>query len=431
MQLIRYRVLAGLLLLALITYLDRVAISVASVRIRTELQLSASTWGLVLGAFALSYAIFEIPTGAMGDRLGGRQVLTRIVLWWSVFTALTGTVRAFWIVPAAAVLISIRFLFGAGEAGAFPNISAVIARWFPKHERARAIGLAWTASRAGGALSPLLIVPLQRAIGWRHTFFVLGGIGLLWCLGWFTWYRDHPSDFPKMTSAERDEIGETPEISQSHRLPWSRVLRQRNYILILLMYFTYCWGSYFYISWMPTYLQEGRGFSETQMSIWATLPFLLSGSSNFLGGWISDALISRIGLKDSRRYVGSIGLLLGGILLAAAAAIPLNWLAAVMLAAGYGFMDAMLPVSWALCVDIGGRFSGAVSGSMNTAGQVGSFLSSVGFGYAVEALQHRHFSTLLSYSIPIYPLAAMLIVSAVLFSRIDATQPLSLTERPS
>ena len=197
MQVIRYRVLAGLLLLALITYLDRVAISVASMRIRHDLGIDPSTWGLVLGAFALSYAIFEVPTGAMGDRLGGRRVLTRIVLWWSAFTALTGTARAVWIVPAAAVLMGIRFLFGAGEAGAFPNISAVIARWFPKQERARAIGLAWSASRAGGALSPLLIVPLQQAIGWRSTFFVLGGVGIVWCIAWFGLYRDHPKDFSK------------------------------------------------------------------------------------------------------------------------------------------------------------------------------------------------------------------------------------------
>jgi sugar phosphate permease len=300
----RYRVLAGLLLLALITYLDRVAISVASVRMQDELHLNPAAWGIVLGAFSISYALFEVPTGTMGDRLGGRRVLTRIVLWWSLFTALTGTVRSIWFISAFGILVAIRFLFGAGEAGAFPNISAVVSRWFPAQERARAVGLTWTASRIGGALSPLLIVPLQRNFGWRAAFFVLGLIGVAWAVGWYAFYRDHPSQMKNIRLKEIEEIGETPSVSRHHRLPWKKVLRNPNFLFILLMYFSYCCGSYFFISWMPTYLQKGRAFSEARMAVWATFPFILSGTANFFGGWLSDRLVPKIGLCQARRVGG-------------------------------------------------------------------------------------------------------------------------------
>ncbi len=422
----RYLVLIGLLFLAAITYLDRVCITVASVRMQKELGLNPADWGWVLGAFTVSYAIFEIPTGAMGDRLGGRRVLTRIVLWWSLFTVLTGAVRATPLLSAFGLLLVIRFLFGVGEAGAFPNISAVVSRWFPKRERARSMGMAWTASRVGGALTPLLIVPLQQTLGWRAAFFVLGLFGITWAIVWRLFYRDHPSEMPGISPEELAVIGETPTVSRSHRLPWRQVFHQPNFWLILLMYHAYCWGSYFYISWMPTYLQRGRGFSESQMGWWASLPFVLSGTANTLGGLASDRLVPIIGLDRARRLIGAGGLLLGGVLLAGAAAVSNNSIAAVLLALAYGAMDCMLPVAWAVCLDVGGEYSGAVSAWMNTAGQAASFMSSVALGYAVKALQDHGFSMHDSYNIPVFPLAGMLVVSGLLFLRIRATLPLVL-----
>src|SRR5215472_5386779 len=160
------------------------AIAVAGPRIQDELGIPPENWGWVLGAFALAYGLFEIPSGASGDRLGQRRVLTRIVVWWSFFTAATAAAGSY------LQLIVTQFLFGAGEAGAYPNASGAIARWFPKSERARVQGAVWAASRVGGALSPLLVIPLLRAIGWREMFCTLSALGLVWAALWWRCYRD-------------------------------------------------------------------------------------------------------------------------------------------------------------------------------------------------------------------------------------------------
>ena len=193
---VRHQVLALLFLLSIITYIDRVCIAIAGPRMQEDLGIRPDQWGWVVGVFAIAYAAFEIPSGAMGDRIGPRKVLTRIVLWWSAFTSLTGFAWSY------LVLLPIRFLFGAGEAGAYPNSSCSIARWFPTVERARAHGLVWMASRIGGALSPFLVIPIQMAYGWRVSFFVFGFLGVLWAIVWYRWYRDHPTEKPGVTREE-------------------------------------------------------------------------------------------------------------------------------------------------------------------------------------------------------------------------------------
>lgn len=414
----RHGVLTGLLLLAAITYLDRVCITFASVRIQNDLHLDPEQWGWVLGVFTISYAAFGVPGGALGDRIGGRRMLARIVAFWSVFTALTGLVRGY------LSLLTVRFLFGAGEAGAFPNISAVVSRWFPQQERARSMGFAWTASRLGGALAPHIVIPLQQRFGWRWSFGLLGLIGACWSSAWFLFFRDRPREMAGVTQTELDEIGETPSAAGSQRLPWRRLFRDRNFVLILLMYHTYCWGSYFYVSWMPTYLQLGRGFTENDLRLWGTLPFLLSGTANALGGILSDRLVPRIGVKWARRSIGAGGLMVGGCFMALTAATPSNTLAALFLALGYGAMDCMLPVSWAVCLDVGGGSSGALSGAMNSAGQAASFMSAVAFGWAVKVLLAHHHSVEASYNLPVFPMAILLVISGLLFLGIDASRPL-------
>jgi MFS family permease len=199
----RHSVLALLALLSVITYLDRVCIGVAGPRIQDEMGIPPEKWGWVLSAFIIAYGVFEIPSGAMGDRLGHRRVLTRIVVWWSVFTSLTG---AAWNYGA---LVVTRFLFGAGEAGAYPNMAGAVGRWFPPAERARAQGIIWGASRIGGALSPWIVVPLMALIGWRAMFYAFGALGLAWGIGWYAWYRDRPALQPGITEKELAEIGST------------------------------------------------------------------------------------------------------------------------------------------------------------------------------------------------------------------------------
>ena len=197
----RHRVLGFLCLLAAITYLDRVAISVAGPRMQESLHISPEAWGWVVGIFTLSYAVFEIPTGRMGDRIGARRVLTRVVLWWSAFTAFTGMTSNYY------VLLLTRFCFGAGEAGAFPTSALACRAGFLSIERARAMGLVLMFMQAGGALAPLVIVPIQVRYGWRASFYFLGALGVVWAIAWYWWYRDTPAENANVTQAEMEEIG--------------------------------------------------------------------------------------------------------------------------------------------------------------------------------------------------------------------------------
>lgn len=413
----RYRILSLLFLLSIITYLDRVCISVAGTRMQDELSISPEQWGWVVGAFTISYAAFEIPAGVWGDKYGPRNILTRIVLWWSAFTAMTGAASNF------GVLLATRFFFGAGEAGAYPNISGMVSRWFPSHERARAVGITWMASRLGGALSPLLVVPIQQMYGWRATFYVFGVVGVVWCVWWWLYARDNPRDKAGISDEELELIGAPKNAAAHVSLPWGTVLKNRNFWMILIMYHTYCWGSYFYLSWLHTYLQRGRGFSEDEMKLWSTLPFLFGACGNLLGGLSSDFLSKRYGLKIGRRVIGSAGLALAGVFMLATSQVASKELAVLFLALGYGSMDCMLPVSWAVCMDVGRKYAGAVSGSMNMAGQIGSFASSVLFGYMV-----KYFGG--DYNKPLVPLALMLLVSAFLFTLIDPTRQLVEEDEP-
>ncbi|MDX2268738.1 MAG: MFS transporter [Bryobacter sp.] len=407
----RYWVLALLVLLSIITYIDRVCIAVAGPRMQADLGLSGSQWGWVVGAFTLSYAIFEIPTGAMGDKIGSRRTLARIVLWWSAFTSLTGTVSNFF------VLCGVRFLFGAGEAGAYPNASATISRWFPNAQRARATGVVWAASRLGGFLSPFLVIPIQQAYGWRMSFYVFGVVGLVWVAVWFWWFRDSPREKPGTSEEEIAEIErEGMPARGGHGLPWAQVIKNQNYLTILAMYHTYCWGSYFYLSWLHTYLVKGRGMTENEMRTFSSLPFLVGIAGNLFGGFLSDALSQRFGLRIGRRTVGAAGLFLSAGCMLWSSVTPDRFATAGLLALGYGAMDCMLPVSWAVCMDVGKRYAGAVTGSMNMAGQLGSFLSSLVFGYLVERTG--------SYDLPLQIFSVFLLVSAYLFTRIDPTEAL-------
>lgn len=403
----RHRVLGFLFLLSVITYIDRVCISVAGKTMQEDLGITPDKWGWIVGAFALSYAAFEIPSGAMGDRIGPRKVLTRIVIWWSAFTSLTGVVKTF---PA---LLGVRFLFGAGEAGAYPNASAAISRWFPFVERARAHGIVWMASRVGGAISPLLVVPIQAAYGWRMSFMVFGVMGVVWAILWYIWFRDHPSEKPGVTAAEVAEIGSGAAPDAHVALPWGQALRSSNLWWIMLMYHTYCWGSFFYLSWLHTFLENGRGFSKGDLVAYSWLPFVFGGTANLLGGVTSDYLVKRIGLKWGRRTVGIVGLGASAIFMSATTLTDDKVLSVLLLALGYAGSDFMLPVAWAVCLDVGRKYAGTVTGAMNTAGQIGSFLTSVAFGYIVT-----HFG---SYDAPLIPMGILTGISALLWFKIDPT----------
>ena len=183
---VRYWVIVFAVTLAIFSYIDRVALSRAAGAVSSELHLSKDQMGWVFFAFAAAYAAFEIPSGYLGDRMGPRKVLMRIVLWWSAFTALTGAMRSFtsmWIT---------RFLFGVGEAGCFPNLTKAFTTWLPPVEHAKAQGIMWTFARWGGAFTPVLVVMVLRYVSWRYAFAMFAALGIVWAFFFYAWNRDDP-----------------------------------------------------------------------------------------------------------------------------------------------------------------------------------------------------------------------------------------------
>jgi ACS family glucarate transporter-like MFS transporter len=401
-------VLGLLSLLLVITYLDRVCISVAGPRMQEALHIGPLAWGWVTGVFTLAYAAFEIPSGALGDRIGPRRVLTRIVLWWSGFTSLTGLVTGYY------PLLLTRFLFGMGEAGALPNAAVAVARWFPVPERGRAFGISLMATQLGGALAPLLVVPIQVHYGWRASFYVFGILGVAWSVVWYRWFRDSPAEKAGVSQAELEETRGL--VAKAHRgLPWKIALRSGNLWAAMGVGFCYVYTFYFFQSWFHTYLVKARGYSENALLL-SSLPFLVGAGANCGGGLASNALVKRLGLKWGRRWIGLVGL--GTAALCTVVVLFTHqWLGALfLLSLVYGGITFQQPTMFAVCLDIGGEYAGAVVGAMNTAAQIGSFVSSVVFGYLVARYG--------SYNVPFIPMAALLLIGAWLWLKVDPVQVL-------
>jgi MFS transporter, ACS family, glucarate transporter len=404
----RNRVLGLLSLLLIITYLDRVCISVAGPRIQEALRLSPLQWGWVTGIFTLSYAAFEIPSGWLGDRIGPRKVLTRIVLWWSAFTSLTGLATGFY------PLLVTRFLFGMGEAGALPNASIAVARWFPVHERGRALGICLMATQLGGAFAPLLVLPIQIHYGWRASFYVFGIFGVLWSGLWYWWFRDSPKE---KAGVSPEELGETRDLMPQahHGLPWRIVLRKGNFWATIGVGFCYVYSFYFFQSWFHTFLVKGRGYSENHLLL-SSLPFVVAACANLSGGLASNLLVKKVGLKWGRRAIGLVGL---GIAAPCTVAVMFahQWAwVLVLLSVVYGGITFQQPIMFAVCLDIGGEHAGEVVGAMNTSAQIGSLVSSLVFGYLVS-----HFG---SYNLPFIPMTVLSLIGVCLWLKVDPSQRL-------
>lgn len=403
----RHQVLALLAVLSVLTFLDRLAIAVAGPGIQADLHISPEAWGWILSAYVLANGIFEMPSGAMGDRRGQRGELTRIVVWWSAFTGLTGFCRGFW------QLASARFLFGVGAAGGYPNAAGVIARWFPVTERARSQGVVWAASRLGGALAPLLIIPLQQIYGWRSVFWLLGVLGFTWAAIWYTRFRNRPCDDSKISAEELAEIGESISQHGDMDIPWRKLFHSRALWLIVVAYGCYGAGSWFYFSWFPVWMVHSAHFS-LDGELFASLPFVMGLCTNLIGGALGDRLTIRWGARRALRVIPSVCLTLTVLLMAAMATFHGKIAVVVLSSIGFGMMDLMLPSAWALCLLIGGRASGAATGMMNTAGQAGGFICTVLFGYIVHATGN--------YDAPLWLIAGMVLISAIIFTQIDCTK---------
>lgn len=378
---VRYRVLAFTVTLAVVTYIDRVAISVAGPYIRTDLGLSEVQLGWVFTAFALAYAIFEIPGGYLGDWLGPRRVILRIVLWWSFFTAATGWARGF------GTMVTTRFLFGAGEAGCFPNLTKMFTIWFPDRERVRAQGVLWMSARWGGAFTPLLASPIIVAVGWRHAFEIFGVLGVIWAAAFYAWYRDNPLDHPRMNDAEKALLSEgATRVSGHSNAPWGMLVRSPRVWLLCWQYFFLSYGWYFNITWLPTYLREARGMNVAQAALFGVLPLFMGGLGNPVSVFLTE-LFHRItgNLDRTRRIVASIGYAGACASLIATTYMPDPRYAIAFIALASFCNDLAMPPSWAATMDMGGKYAGTLSGAMNSWGNLGGAVAPTVIGYVLAA----------------------------------------------
>ncbi len=409
----RYRVLVLLCSLTTLTYLDRICISIVGVRVKTEFALNNEQFGWVLASFSLAYALFEIPSGILGDRIGPRLVLIRIVLWWSLFTAVT---------PLATGLLSlmiIRFLFGMGEAGTYPNCMIIMSRWFPVQEMGRSLTWVGIGSQIGSAIAPLIIVPLAVAYGWRAPFYVNAAIGIVWVLVCYVWFRDTPAKMKGIDPKEVTYIEKSSRFSSAHHMvPWKVILRNRNLWALMLMYFCCQWANYFFVAWMPVYLQEGRGLSENEMKSVVFVLFLVGIGGFLIGGYVGDLLVKKRGLLFGRRFVGMFGLGMCSVLLLLAAMSSDTTIASLCFIGANGFFSFGVMVSYAVCTDIGRNNAGTVTGAMNFFGQMGAFFLAIIFGKIAQSTG--------SFQLPLFIVAGVMLTGALLWLRIDPLKQISV-----
>ena len=311
----RHIVLWLTVLVYMITYMDRVVISAAIPSIEKEFGFTDVTIGWILAAFQLAYALFQIPGGWLGDRFGPRKALAGVVIWWSTFTALT---VVSW---NATSMIVIRFLFGMGEAGAFPIATRSLSRWMLPSERGWAQGVTHAGSRLGGALTPILVVWIISHFGWRAPFVIFALVGIIWAIFWFWYYRDSPNDHAGVNAEERELISQalgrrTAAGKQKAVVPWKQILTSPQMWLLAAMYACYGYSIGIYLQWFPKYLVDAHGFSLTQMGFYASLPLMAGVAGDIAGGWTSDEVLKRTGnLKMARRLVAIVGFVLAGAMI--------------------------------------------------------------------------------------------------------------------
>jgi len=444
---VRYGVLGFTSALSMITYLDRVCIASAATAIIAALQLdSIADLKWAFAGFTFSYAAFEIPSGWLGDLFGPRKVLIRIVLWWSVFTALTGLTG----MPAAflqsiAFLIVVRFLFGMGEAGAYPNITRALHNWFPFQQRGLAQGVVWMSGRLMGGLTPLVWMMLVERLGisWRATFWFFGILGFVWCILFAWWFRNRPEEKASVNDAELELIraGRADRESGHAAVPWLKLLKNGNLWALCLMYFCGAYGWYFNITYLPNFLKEQYGVDSKSVigAIYKGGPLWMGAVACLVGGWLTDWLVRRSGnRKWGRRVWGVAGYGLSALcyLSCLTASSAFTFFLAVSLAAF--FNDLSMGAAWATCQDIGKRYAAIVAGCMNTVGNLGGAVAGWTTGEILQRSMDAYskasawspggelgktLGRMRGYEINFISFAVVYVIGVILWLRIDATKP--------
>ena len=418
---VRYQVLAAGWGLALLTYIHRQSFVRAMPAVQEDLGLNAQQVSWLSAVFLVAYGIFQVPGGMLGDRLGARHLLTILVLGWSLLTAATALVA---FLPAGAVwtffvLIGLRFLFGAFQAGGFPVWARVVADWMPLSDRASAQGTVWMFSRLGGALSPFLFLWLFQYFGtWSTPLVVLSSLGVAWCAVFWVWFRNRPAEMPYVNDAERRliEAGREHAAAPAESIPWLQIVRSPSVWGLCFMYGFVGFAGNFMTNLLPVYLKSHRDLPEGTISTLSSLPLAFGIFSCAAGGFLSDWTIRRWGnRKWGRRLAGGTGLIFAGLAILAVPWAEPVWLLGLLLCASFFCNDLMLGPAWAASAEIGGRYAGTLSGAMNMTGQL---LGAVGMAFAGWMMHRREIELLFIVFACSYGVAALCWLA------VDVTKPL-------
>jgi len=396
----------------MITHLDRACIATLAPGIIRDLGLTTVQMGYVFTVFQLAYALFEIPTAWWADRRGTRAVLSRIVIWWSFFTAATGLAFSY------PVMLLVRFLFGVGEAGAWPCVARTFSRWVPRRERGTVQGVFFAGAHLVGGLTPALVLWLLQFMSWRAIFVSFGGVGLLWTAVWLTWFRNDPSEHPAVNAAELQAIvSERPaDIGHDGGLAyWGTLFRNRNMLALCVMYIPNCMIFYFCITWLPTYLKQRHGFDAASLGIFAGLPLIVSMPGDLLGGIVTDRLVARYGLRVGRSGLGAVAYLMAGLALLGAAVSSTPVLAATLIAVATGLTMFTLGAAWGTVIEVGRNHVGVVGATMNSVGNLAAMLNPLIVAYSVQWFGN--------WNLPLHLMGVLFLVGAACWLAIDPARP--------
>lgn len=418
-------VLALLCLLAAILYLDRICISQALKSIKDELELTNTQGSYILMAFTIAYGLFEVPSGWWGDRIGARRVLTRISIWWSIFTALTGACTGLW------MLLAVRFLFGAGEAGAYPNSARVLARWFPDAERGRAQGVLITASQLGGVAAPTLAALLINSVGWRMAFVVFGAVGVVWAAGFYWWFRDDPAEHSAVSSGELKHIRQSViAAGPTHTpIPWRGVLASPSIWILGAIMTCAAFNSYFYYSWFPTYLKSARNVAELEAGRLNSLVLAGAAIGTFSGGFAVDRLLRRRQNDLPRKLYGAIAYASAFAFLFFAVRCQSPRAMAALAAASSLAMSCTLPMWWSCAIGVSGRHVGSLFGLMNMLGVFGALGSQYFVGLYTDWAASRNLSGRAQWD-PLFGVYMLVLLAGAVAWGLYRTRPVEPPHEP-
>lgn len=376
----RHLLIVGTFLLSVLLYIDRVCISAAKEPITGDLGLSDTEFGWALSAFALGYALFQTPSGILADRFGPRVVLTSVVIFWSIFTGMTGLAIGF------GTLLLARFLFGIGEAGAFPSCARAFYSWLPVSERGIAQGINFSGSRLGAAFALPLVAAMVTTWGWRASFIVLAVVGVMWAVFWWAWFKDDPADHRSISEKELNHIlanrqQPDPDEDEAPKLSAGTLFGSRNMWLAMTQYFCSNFTFFFCLTWLFPHLKATYNLTAVETGFYASAPLIFGAVGNWVAGGLVDSLYRAGKWKISRRGPAIVGFALAALGLVGSVYADTAFGAVAFLSVAIFGADMTLSPSWSFCIDIGRENSGAVSGTMNMAGNIGSFVTALAFPY--------------------------------------------------